>query len=221
MAREHGLTVQKSAPLRRGEAAPPLSSPALVSRAFEMKRGEGEAEPYPVGAGYAFIALDEVQQPRVPELKEVQDKAKADLQLERALELARAKAADVKVRAEKDGLEKAAAAVSLVRKETPGLVSRGQAFGDLGTAASLDDAAFALAPGVLSEPVRLPRGYAVLRLLEKKAYDPTAFAKEKDSLMSSLTDERREKMFQAYLQEARKRFPVEKRPAVLRRAVAS
>jgi peptidyl-prolyl cis-trans isomerase D len=221
VAREHGLTVQKSAPLRRGEGAPPLTSPVLVARAFEMKRGDVEAEPYQVGAGHAFIALDEIQAPRVPELKEVQDKAKADLQLDKALELARAKAADVKLRAEKEGLEKAAAAVTLVRKETTGLVSRGQSFGDLGAAASLDDAAFALAPGVLSEPVRLPRGYAVLRLLEKKAFDPEAFAKEKDSLTASLTEERRGKMFQAYLQEARKRFPVEKRPEVLRRAVAS
>jgi len=69
--------------------------------------------------------------------------------------------------------------------------------------------------------VRLPRGYAVLRVLEKKPFDPAAFVKEKDSLTASLVEERREMLFRAYLQEARKRFPVEKRPEVLRRAVAS
>jgi peptidyl-prolyl cis-trans isomerase D len=221
VAREQGLTVQKSAPLRRGEGAAPLSNPALVARVFEMKQGEVEPEPFPVGPGQAFVALDEVQPPRVPELKEVQDKVKADLQLERALEKVKAKAAELKARAQTEGLEKAAAALGLVRKETPDMIARGQAYGDLGASSALDEAAFALAPNAVSEPVRLPRGYAVLRVLEKKAFDPAAFAKEKDSLVASLTEERRGQMFQAYLQEARKRFPVEKRPDVLRRAIAS
>jgi peptidyl-prolyl cis-trans isomerase D len=220
VGREQGLPVQKSAPLSRGEGAAPLTSPALVGRVFEMKRGEVESEPFPVGAGYAFVALDEVQGPRAPELKEVQDRVKADLLLQKALEAARVRAADVKARADKDGLEKAALGVGLVRKETQGLVSRGQAYGDLGAAATLDEAAFNLAPNAVSEPVRLPRGYAVIRVLEKKPVDSAAFAREKESLVSSLTDERRGQMFRAYLVEARKRFPVEKRTDVLRRAAA-
>ena len=58
----------------------------------------------------------------------------------------------------------------------------GRPFGDLGSAAALDEAAFDLAPNAVSEPVRLPRGYAVLRVLEKKPFDAAAFAKEKESL---------------------------------------
>ena len=49
--------VQKSAPLARGEVPPPLASPALVARAFELKQGEAEPEPFPVATGYAFIAV--------------------------------------------------------------------------------------------------------------------------------------------------------------------
>src|SRR6185436_16597774 len=126
VGREQGLTVQKSAPLRRGEGAPPLTAPALLARLFEMKRGEVESEAFPAGSGYAFVALDEIQAPRLPELKEVQDRVKADLLLDKALEKARARAADVKSRAESDGLEKAASALGLVRKETSGLVTRDQ-----------------------------------------------------------------------------------------------
>src|SRR6185436_15719648 len=159
VGREQGLTVQKSAPLRRGEGAPPLTAPALLARLFEMKRAEIESEPFPAGSGYAFVALDEVQAPRLPELKEVQDRVKADVVLEKALDKARTRAEDLRSRAASEGLDKAATALGLVRKETSGLVSRGQPFGDLGTVAAIDDAAFTLAPNTLSEPVRLPRGY--------------------------------------------------------------
>jgi peptidyl-prolyl cis-trans isomerase D len=221
VAREQGLTVQKSAPLRRPEGAPPLTAPALLARLFEMKPGQVEPEAFPAGSGYAFVALDEVQAPRLPELKEVQDRVKADLLLDKAQEKARARAAELKSRAEGEGLDKAAIALGLVRKETSGLVTREQPFGDLGVVPGIEEAAFALPPNTLSDPVRLPRGYAVLRVLEKKAFDAAAFAKEKDSLTARLVDQRREQLFRAYLQEARKRFPVEKRPEVLRRAVAS
>ena len=47
--REQGLTVQKSAPLARGERRPPLASPQLCARAFELKAGEIAQEPFAVG----------------------------------------------------------------------------------------------------------------------------------------------------------------------------
>ncbi|HET7747601.1 MAG TPA: SurA N-terminal domain-containing protein, partial [Vicinamibacteria bacterium] len=39
-AQEQGVAVQKSAPLARGEAKPPLGSPAILARAFELTRGQ-------------------------------------------------------------------------------------------------------------------------------------------------------------------------------------
>ena len=79
-AKELGLTVQKSAPLARGAADPPLASPQLSARAFELKVGETAREPFFVGPGeQAFIALVEVQAPRVPALSEVQAQVKAEI----------------------------------------------------------------------------------------------------------------------------------------------
>jgi hypothetical protein len=51
----------------------------------------------------------------------------------------------------------------------------------------------------------------VLRVLEKKAFDPAAFAKEKDALAASLRQTRRQQLFRAYMSQARARFPVERR----------
>jgi hypothetical protein len=62
-------------------------------------------------------------------------------------------------------------------------------------------------------------GYAVLRVVEKKAFDPVAFEKEKAALAVSLRQSRRSQFFQAYLGQVRPRFPVERHPDVVRRIV--
>jgi peptidyl-prolyl cis-trans isomerase D len=220
-AKAQGLTVATSPPFSRADPPPALSSPALASRAFEMKRAETEGDPFPVSGGYAFISLAEVQPSRPPELKEVQDKVRADLKRARALEKAKATAIDLQARAEKDGLEKAAASLSLLRKETPGLVGRGQPMGDLGTSAALDREAYALPEKVLSDPIPVSGGLAVLRVLEKKPFDPAAFEKEKPQLLTSLREERKQELFRAYMEEARRRFPIQRHVEAYRRVMNS
>jgi peptidyl-prolyl cis-trans isomerase D len=216
--RERGLTVQKSAPMARGEAVAPLASPVIAARAFELKAGETDPEPFPLPRGaWAFIALLEVQPPRDPELKEIQDRVKSDLLEERGLEKARAVAEQLKTRAQASSLDKAASALDLVRKETQGLVGRGQSLGDLPASRALDDVAYSLPAQELSPPVAVEGGYAVVRVLEKKAFDPGAFEAQKSSLLASLRTEKRQRLYQAYLGEARRRFAVERRPEVFRR----
>lgn len=218
-AKEQALQVGKSAPFARGELPSPLGSQRLVARAFEMKAGEVAKEAFPLPQGFAFIALAEAQAPRVPDLKEVQDTVRADLVVEKAREKARLTAADLRARAEKAGLEKAAAALGLVRKETPNLVGRGQPLGDLGSTAALDEAAFALPVKGLSDPISVPAGFAILRILEKQAFDAAAFEKQKDALAASLRAEKQGQLFQSFLDEARKRVVVERRPDVFKRVV--
>jgi peptidyl-prolyl cis-trans isomerase D len=218
--REQGLAVKKSEPFARGEAAPaPLSSPQLAARVFELKAGQAEPEPFSIPTGYVFVALAEVRAPRVPDLKEAQARVKADLVEEKALQAARSKAAEVKTRAEKEGLEKAASALGLVRKETAGLVGRGQPLGDMGAGAALEAAAFSLPQGSLSDPVRTSNGYAVLRVLEKKPFDPAAYEGQKATIVASLKDQRRQQLFRAYLAQARQRYTVERRPEAFQRVM--
>lgn len=210
-AKELGLPVQKSAPLARGAAEPPLASPQLSARAFELKVGETAHEPFFVGPGdQAFISLVEVQAPRVPALSEVQAEVKADIARERSAEAARVRAAQLRTLAEKDGLEKAATASGLVRKETPQLVGRGDALGELGLTPAIEQAVYDAPVGTLSEPVAIEGGYALVRATEREAFDAAAFAKEKDALTGSLRDQRKKQMFRAYMTQARQRFPVER-----------
>jgi len=218
-ARAEGLSVQKSAPLERGKPVPPLASPALLARTFELKKGEVAKEPFALGNGYAFVALEEIQPSRVPELKDVQARVRADLVEEKALARARELAAQVRAKAEKDGLDKAAAGLGLVRKETPALVGRGQPLAELGSTAALEEAAYSLPEKTLSEPVRAAGGYAIIRVLEKKPFDPAAFEKEKPSITTSLRGEKKQQLFQSFLEQARQRYPVERNLSALQRAV--
>ncbi len=215
------LKLERSAPFARSEPVAPLSSQRLVARAFELKAGELEKEPFALPQGFAFIALVEIQARRDPELSEVAERVRADVVEEKARARARAVAAELRGRAGKAGLEKAAQAMSLVRKETQGLVSRGQPMGDLGASAGLDDVAFALKEQVLSDPVAVQAGYAVLRVLERKPFDASEFAKQKQALIAALRQERRRQLFEGFLDEARKRVAVERNAEVFRRLVGS
>jgi parvulin-like peptidyl-prolyl isomerase len=95
----------------------------------------------------------------------------------------------------------------------------------------LDEAAYSLAEGELSEPVRAPGagpglgaegldgGWAVLRVLEKKPYDPDAFTTEKPRIVASLREQKQSEAFQAYLAAARDRYPVRQNNEAYRRAL--
>ena len=218
-AKAQGLSVQKSAAFARGETPPVLQSASLVARVFQMKAGETEKEGFALPQGAAFIAVAEIQPARAPEWKDVAERVRGDLVLEAAIEKARATAAELRARAEKLGLEKAAAAASLVRKETQALTGRGQPLGDLGTGMALEDAAFSLPEGTLSEPVRAPSGWAVLRVLEKKPFDTAELERQKAQLRASLTQQRQSELFRAFLSAARDRYPIERNAAAFRRAL--
>ncbi|HEY7513251.1 MAG TPA: peptidyl-prolyl cis-trans isomerase, partial [Vicinamibacteria bacterium] len=218
-AKDQGLTVAKSPPLVRGGTVEPLASPSLVARAFEMKAGEVEPKPFPLQRGYAFVALSEVQPSREATLDEAKDRVRADLVRETALARAREEAAALKVRASREGLEKAATAMGLLRKETPSPVGRGQPLGDLGTGEALEEAAFSLPEGTLSNPVATKDGYAVLRVLERKPFDAAAFEAQRESVAASLRAEKQAQFFRAYMASVRERFEIETRPDVLKRVV--
>jgi peptidyl-prolyl cis-trans isomerase D len=214
-----GLQVVRSAPIARAEPVAPLASPRLVARAFEMKQGETEPEAFGLSQGLAFIGLVEIQAPRLPGLDEVRERVKADVVDQKARERARAAAAELRARAQQVGLDKAAQAMGLVRKETPNPIARGQALGDLGASAALDEAVFALPEKTLSDPIAVQAGAAVVRVLEHAAFDSAAFARQKDAIVQALRQERRQRLFDAFLEEARKRVAIERRAEAFRRVV--
>jgi peptidyl-prolyl cis-trans isomerase D len=216
-ARPQGLEVVKSPAFPRAAPPPPLDVPTLAVRVFELTKGEVAPEPIAVAQGQVFVAVADIEPSRLPELKEARERVREDVRRDRALAVAAAQAEKLRALAEKEGLEKAGRALGYVRKETPGLVGRGQPLGELGSGLALEDAAFALPEKALSAPIRVEGGLAVMRVLEKKAFDPAAFEAQRGAISSSLRDQKKQQFFRSYLAEARRRFPVTQRTAALRR----
>jgi len=216
-AKAQGLALQKSAPLAREDRVPPLDSPELLARAFMLRRGQSHPDPFGTARGVVFVTVLDVQPSRLPELAEVKDRVRADLLDQKARAQARARAQEVRAQAQADGLDKAAAAGGLLRKETPEPVGRGEALGDLGATQQLEDAAFALPAQALSEAIPTPAGFAVVRVLEKTPFDPAMFAQQKAQVAASLEQQRKQRLFQSYVERARERFPVERHPSAMRR----
>jgi peptidyl-prolyl cis-trans isomerase D len=214
-----GLEVQASEPFARGETPPVLASPSLVARVFEMEPGEIGKEGFALPQGAVFIALASVEPSRLPELDEVRDRVRADIVEETTFARAHERAGRVRGRAEAVGLERAATAVGLVRKETLSPVAPGQPLGDLGTGIGLDEAAFSLPVGTLSDPVRTADGWAVLRVTERQSFDPEAFEREKPRVVASLRQQKQNEAFQAYVGSARDRYEVRRNPEAYRRAL--
>ena len=71
----------------------------------------------------------------------------------------------------------------------------------------------------LSEPVRAPAGYAVIRVLEKKPFDQAEFEKQKPILRSNLKQQRRAELFRAFLIAARDRYTIERNAEAFKRAL--
>ncbi len=218
-AKAIGGTVATSPAFPAATPPEPLSPPALAARAFALKAGETDREGLRVNRGFAFFRVSEVKPARPAELLEVEGRVKADVLEEKALGKARELCEQVRSRAEREGLEKAAAAFKLVRKETPTAVGRGQAIGELGEGALVEEAAFSLPEKTLSAALRTTAGFAVLRVLERKAMDPTVFAQQRAAVEESLRQQKRGQLFQAYMSQARDRYTIERYPAALRRVL--
>ena len=155
----------------------------------------------------------------MPELGDVVERVRQDIVIETVGYMAHTLAARVRDRAVKVGLERAASAEDLVRKETLSPTGPGQPLGDLGTGIALDTVAFSLPEGEISDPVRAADGWGVMRVLERTGFDTEAFAQEKPRVVASLRQQKQGEAFQAYIGAARERYEIQQNPEAYRRAL--
>ncbi|MBK5254661.1 MAG: peptidyl-prolyl cis-trans isomerase [Vicinamibacteria bacterium] len=206
IAAAESLSVRKSEPLQLGKGSGVLTSPVLLSSAFALKAKETSQDGFQAGSGAAFVRVDEIQEPRTPQLSEVKEEVKQDLiralGRDKAHEAARALVAD----AERTDLTKAAARAKLTRVETKGLVGRGQAFSEIPQNSVLEDEVFGLAEKKLSPPIDTPTGVAVVRVIEKKSSDQVALVLQTDAIRRSLVAAKKDRLFSSYLQTLTERF---------------
>ena len=220
VGKAQGLAVQESGFFARDEPILGLGpSPEAATRAFDMKTGE-IAGPVRTSRGFAFETLLARQDPYIPKLDEVKDRVRDELVKERARDLSRQKATEIAAKL-KDApdFEKAAKAAGVEAKTTE-LIARDAPIPDLGNAPAVEDAAFKLPEGAVSDPIATDTGTAIVKVVEKKEVTPAEWTAAKDKFRDEILNDRRNRFFSAYMVKAKQRMKIEVNSETLQRVVS-
>jgi peptidyl-prolyl cis-trans isomerase D len=219
-AKEHGLTVQESGFFARDEPILGLGpAPEAANRAFEMKPND-VAGPLRASRGFVFETLTAKQDPYVPKVDEVKDRVRDEVVKQKARDISRQKAVEIaaKLKGAPD-FEKAAVAAGLTVKTTD-LIAKDAPIPDLGVAPAVDEAAFKLPVGGVSDAIGTDNGSAVIKVLEKKEVTTEEWTTSKDRFREELLADRRNRFFSAYMVKAKQKMKIDVNREALQRAAS-
>ena len=190
------------------------ASPQVSAEIFALQEGEISA-PLRVGRGYAIAALSGRQDSSLPKLDDVKDRVRNDVLQDKAGKAAFGKAASLAAALKPAADFAAAAKKAGFEAKSSDLVARGAALPEIGVSALVEEAAFALAPGAVSDPIRTADGATLVRLVERQDVKPDEMASSRESVRQDLLDQRRTDFFTAYMVKARQRMTIELNREVL------
>lgn len=207
VAQARGLTAADSPLFAKNEPVPGLGfAPDVAEQAFALERGKvSDALRTPQGA--AFITVIDVQAAHDASLGEVRDRVREDLINDRAAAMAREKASSLAAAFQSDFA--AAAKTAGLTVQSSQLVARGATFPEVGVSPAVENVAFGLGAGAVSDPIATERGTVVLRVAEKEAIKPDAFAAEKAQVRDQLVQERKGQFFASYMTKAKEKMKIE------------
>jgi parvulin-like peptidyl-prolyl isomerase len=196
------------------------SQPELVTRLFGMN--EGEVTPaMRVATGWVFGTVTGRQDAYVPKLDEVRARVVDDIKLERAGELAKQRAQEIAKELQSAKDFTAAAKRRGLEVKTTELLARGSAIPDMGISEAIDQAAFALPQGGVSDAISTPTGTAVIRVVEKVNVTDAEIEQGREQLREELISQRRDRFFGAYMQKAKQGLNIVVRDEVLARVTGA
>ncbi|MGH7389057.1 MAG: SurA N-terminal domain-containing protein [Candidatus Rokuibacteriota bacterium] len=203
-ARTLGLAPLETTIPRRepGGFAPPDS---MEETAFALTRG-GVSTPLKTPAGFLVLKAIETLPAAVPPLAEVKDKVAAAVKREKAEAQALEKARRVIAEAKGGDLAAAARAAGATAGETPRF-SRAKPAERLPGDAML--AALKTPVGALTEPVKTPQGYYVLKVLERVPPDMAGLAAERDKVAAEVLARKQGQAWEAWVAGARARAKID------------
>lgn len=191
-----------------GDTIPELGSVSeFESSVFQLQNPGDAGERINVDKGFAVPQYIDKRDPHDPSFDEVRDKVDKAFRVDKAKELARARAAEFCKITNTDELKKAAAAAGLKVDERAGLTGNDS----IGPLISEADRAplYKLSLGeVTKEPIKTDNDvFVVAALLGRKDADMgEAFQKERKSIEQRLLDEKRTRFFSTYLSMTQKQM---------------
>jgi peptidyl-prolyl cis-trans isomerase D len=220
VAKAQGLTVQESGFFARDEPILGLGpAPEAANKAFDMQTNEVSGA-LRASRGFVFETLVAKQDPYVPKVDEVKERVRDEVVKQKARDLSKQKAAEIaaKLKSAPD-FEKAAKAAGVEAKTTD-LITQDSPIPDLGVAPAVEDAAFKLPVGAVSDPIATDNGTAVIKIVEKKSVTPEEWTSSKDRFREELLTDRRNRFFSAYMVKAKQKMKIEVNRESLQRAAS-
>jgi peptidyl-prolyl cis-trans isomerase D len=185
----------------------------MEQAAFELAP-DGVSTPVKTPAGWVVMKALQSLPAAVPPLAEVKDRVSAALKRERgegiALERAKQLAAEAKTGDWAAAAKKAGASTGETSRFS--LAKPVEKFpGD----AML--AAFQSPAGAVSDPVKTPQGYYVMKVLERTPAEASAFASEKEKVTKELLNQKQSQAWQAWVDRARSGAKIDVSPRLTSR----
>jgi peptidyl-prolyl cis-trans isomerase D len=180
----------------------------FTAKAFELERGK-ISEPLQVARGWVILRVAGIEEARLPELAEVEQKVRDAVQIEKAKEAALAALAESadKVRAGAATLEQIATELGSEVKST-GSFNRSAPIGELGREPAVADAVFALDTGGVGGPVATRAGAVIFQVDERAKGDTAELATRRDELREQVTNERLDNLLLSIIEERRLKLEV-------------
>ncbi len=215
VATERGLTVQESGFFLADEPIDGLGpAPELSSRVFQLKDGE-ISQALRVPRGWVMATLTGKQDPYTPQLPEVQDRVRDDVTRDKAAELAKARASEVATMLKGASDFAGAAKKAGLEVKTTDLIARASPVPDLGTSPEVDQVAFSLPIGTVSDPISTMQGTAIVRVVEREGVTEAQLDAGRDPLREEQLNQRRDRFFSAYMLKAKEGLEITIRENVL------
>ncbi len=209
-AKASGMALE-STPLFDKDNVPELLSgaPSAVDNLFSLNTGELSSL-LEVPQGILIAQIKEKKEPYIPKFDTVKEKVKAAYVKEKAVELCGKRAAKVLEAARKDGLAKAANKLGIeVRKS--GFFKRISGLGAAQLPTDVAEAAKFLRESkpLPDAPIHAGEKWYVIEYAASRPADMAAFSKEKEEIMKSLLQLKRNMILEDWIHELRQKAKIE------------
>ena len=220
-ASSRGLEIQESAFAAPGEPILGLGLAAEVSsRAFQLAAGQ-VAGPIATPVGPAFVMVADTQDPYLPPLEEVRSQVSDDVLRQKALTLARQRASEVLENLQTvEDFVLAAEEVELTVGSSE-LLTRGEAFPEVGVNAAVEAVAFRLPEGGVSPVIEAGNMAAIVHVVERESATIEQLNNERDDLRFELMQRRQAQFYRAYLRDVASNLTVDIDMAALQEATGT
>jgi parvulin-like peptidyl-prolyl isomerase len=159
--------------------------------------------------------------PYVPALAEVRGKVRDDLIQERAVALAKQKADALAAQLKTAKNYQAAAKAAGLEAVTTQPLTRDGVIPNIGKSAEIDNVAFSLPVGGVSDAIKTPQGAAIIRVASRPEVTPADYAAAKDKFRAEVLNERRMRFYQTYMDKARVKMKIDVNEEALKRALGT